>query len=123
MADTDDAAAADDGQPIATIANTITGPGPPLMTMDAVAHDGGNSNNDEGTNVSLTTNTGKAWRSCILIISHLNFFPNRIAMRLRELSKIPRLSRRLVYCKLKVPKHIVSHMRNRLLNAECSSGK
>ncbi|KAK7696701.1 hypothetical protein SLS64_014303 [Diaporthe eres] len=50
MADTDDAAAADDGQPIATIANTITGPGPPLMTMDAVAHEGRNSNNDEGTN-------------------------------------------------------------------------
>lgn len=121
MADTDDAAAADDGQPIATIANTITGPGPPLMTMDAVAHEGGNSNNDEGTNVSPTTN--KAWLSFILIISHLNFFPYRIAMRLRELSKIPRLSRRLVYCKLKVPKHIVSHMQNRLLNAECSSGK
>lgn len=118
MADTDDAAAADDGQPIATIANTITGPGPPLMTMDAVAHEVGNSNNDEGTNVSPRTHT--AWRSLILMISHLTLFHYRIAMRLRELSKIPRLARRLVYCKLKVPKHIVSHMRNRLLNAECS---
>ncbi|KAG6357633.1 hypothetical protein INS49_013510 [Diaporthe citri] len=48
MADTDDTVA-DDGQPIAITANTIAGPCPPQMAVDVVAHEGGETNNAEGT--------------------------------------------------------------------------
>lgn len=50
MAGIDDTVA-DDGQPIATTADSIAGPGASQMAVDAVADEGDKTNIDEGTKV------------------------------------------------------------------------
>lgn len=116
MADTDDAVA-DDGQSIATTADTIAGPGlqqmalgaGELMAFDAVARESRQANNNEDTQVS-PNNPQRLALHCSSMIAILILFPYRLAMSLRELSEILRLPSRVVYCKLRVPRHIVENL-------------
>lgn len=65
MADTNNVAA-DDGKPIAATDNTLAGPGPSEVGINAIAHEGGKVDSDDDMKVSpIIHNT---WRSSFLMI-------------------------------------------------------
>jgi len=119
MADTEDVVA-DDGQSIAATETTIGEPGPPEMAVDAIAHEGDKTNNNEGMKVSPTIHN-----PCplfILMISRLTSFHYRISMLLRELSSFHGLPRTLVYCKLKILNRIVGEFRMKSHQSDSQKG-